>query len=392
MYTVSDFQNTYKNSAALVAGAGGVSHVIVRASFLDYELVPELKDKYFHSNFGRDQLVLTSLLYAKDNPYALIDVVKHLASKNAACLVIRNVFHLQISDMVIRYANSKNFPIFLLESSTIFFEDIVLEINQHQELLESFERQNSIINKIINLSLSDSEIKENAYRLNPSFDERFFCIYCKFQDTFALDSPMVCYNRFIGSEFDRSENCLIIGDKGIYFICSGEKIVKKDMRAYITRFIELVIGGDSETQVGISRFHNTLCDFKKGLSECLYASLYCNISKESLAFYPQLNSYKIIFPYAKEKTMTEFSNDLLEPIMEYDTYNNFNFLQTLYTYALLGADAAKTAKAGGQHEQTVRHRLNKIYSILDINPKSTEEKEQLLLAIKIKICRDLLDS
>lgn len=67
MYTISDFHKTYKNSLKLIAGAGGLSNPVKLAGFLDYELVPELKNKYYHSNLEKDQLLLSSFLYARNN-------------------------------------------------------------------------------------------------------------------------------------------------------------------------------------------------------------------------------------------------------------------------------------------------------------------------------------
>jgi hypothetical protein len=118
-YTVSDFYNTFQDKVTLLCGAGGLSQRITSAGVVDYEFVPELKGKYRYTAFRRNELEVTSLLYAKDNPYLVEDTIKQLITAGTSGLVIKNVFHLQIPDGAIRYANARNFPLFLTTCSGI---------------------------------------------------------------------------------------------------------------------------------------------------------------------------------------------------------------------------------------------------------------------------------
>ena len=392
MYTISDFYNTYKNGITLIAGSGGLSHPVSIAGFLDYELVPELKSKFFNTNFIKDQLLLTSFLYAKENPHQMLDAIKHIISKGCSGLVIRNVFHLPISDVVIRYANSKNFPIFLIESRNIFFEDIVYQIKEHQQILNSFDRENEIINRIINLSLSAEELKEAAFQLNPSFREQFFCSFCLLSDIFFLDEPYKVYERFNGSKYDNAKNSLVFGNNGIFFICSGYDISDLCTDEYISGLYALILDDEIEKRIGIGNTHNSLFDLKSAIMESIYSSLYCGISDKSISNYDDLEAYKIIFPYAKDGLMADFSKNLLEPIKEFDTYYNYDFYKTLETYISSGNDIHKTAKLTGLHEQSIRYRLNKIYTLTNTNAKSAASIEQLSLAVKIGKAKELLDN
>lgn len=391
MYTISDFYNTYKGQITLIAGAGGLSHPVSIAGFLDYELVPELKSKYFNSNFIKDQLLLTSFLYAKESPHQMLDAIKHIISKGCSGLVIRNVFHLPISDVVIRYANSKNFPIFLIESREIFFEDIVYQIKKHQEILNSFDKENKIMNRIIKSNLSKEELKEAAFQLNPSFREQFFCSFCRLTDKFLLDDLNALYEKYNGSKYDNSKNTLVFGNNGIFFICSGYDIADLCTSDYISDLYDLLLEKESEKEIGISDMHNSLSDLKNAITESIYASLYCRISENDISNYDDLESYKIIFPYANDDLMLSFSKSLLEPLIEFDTYYNYDFYKTLETYINSGNNIHKTAKLTGLHEQSIRYRLNKIYSLTNTNSKSATSLEQLSLAVKIQKTKELLN-
>ena len=83
-YTVSDFYKTFESGLTLVAGSGGMSRTISEAGFLDYEIDPTLKDKYYHTNFQKNQLTVTTFLVAKDNPHLILDAIKYLVAKGTS--------------------------------------------------------------------------------------------------------------------------------------------------------------------------------------------------------------------------------------------------------------------------------------------------------------------
>ena len=96
LYTVSDFQRLYADSLRLVAGQGGLARTIDEVGILDYELMPGLRDKYQRKNLAPRQLVLSTFLYAKDDPYLIGEAVRTLVAEGASALVIKNALHLPL--------------------------------------------------------------------------------------------------------------------------------------------------------------------------------------------------------------------------------------------------------------------------------------------------------
>ena len=95
-YTISDFANIYGGGVRLVAGGGGMSRPITNVGILDYELDPSLKERYLRTNFQEGQFILSSLLFAKESPQLVAEAVKHLVSRGASGLAVRNVFRLPL--------------------------------------------------------------------------------------------------------------------------------------------------------------------------------------------------------------------------------------------------------------------------------------------------------
>lgn len=75
LYTISDFSREYEGSVRLITGSDGVSRAVSGVGILDYELMPGLKNKYQRVNFSPDEIVLSTFLYAKDDPYLITEAV-----------------------------------------------------------------------------------------------------------------------------------------------------------------------------------------------------------------------------------------------------------------------------------------------------------------------------
>lgn len=390
-YTVSDLYNTYSNNLKLIAGQGGLAREISSCGILDYELLPELKDKYFHSNFQNGQFILSSLLYAKDNPYIISDAIKHLVSKGASGLAIRNVLKIQIPETVLRYADSKNFPIFTIQSVALPFENIIYTIGRHFELEKNANYSNEVLNYIRSQDLNSDEIMKSALKLNPSFCNQFFCIYCKLDDFTSNSQKNQMVENYKKSELFTFEDFICAFKDGILLVKSCENLYKYYNDNYVENFINEAFRSEPVFNVGISNSHNTLAEFKLALDETLFASAYNINNDKKYHYYKDLGTYKIIFPYCAKAELVNFSNNIMEKLEDYDTENNSNLIETLITYINSDCNKDMAAEKLSHHEQTIRYRLNKIYSLTDLNRESPSDMEQLSIACKIYISNQLLN-
>ena len=216
-YTVSDFANTYTGCVKLVAGGGGMSRRINNVGILDYELDPSLKDRYLRTNFQEGQFILTSLLFAKDSPHLVTDAVRHLISRGASGLAIRNVFRLTMPDAALRYADSKNFPIFLINSSKIYFEDIVYEVRRTAERMKDLYFPQGEIEAVFSGKESGDDAARHARRLNPSFGDRFFSIYMHGAEYFGEHDFMEFYERYEKGPFFSPRCRMCLYRHGVFF-------------------------------------------------------------------------------------------------------------------------------------------------------------------------------
>ena len=122
----------------------------------------------------------------------------------------------------------------------------------------------------------------------------------------------------------------------------------------------------------------------------LYASRYQDGSGLPYHRYRELGVYRLLFPYCQEEEARRFGRRILDPIAEYDAENKTSLTETLSVYVRAGEDMAAAARQLSQHEQTIRYRLNRIYEISGLDKKSPADAEDLSLAMKLELARQML--
>lgn len=375
-YTISDFCKTYQHSLKLLAGAGGMTRPVKSMGLLDYEIDPVLKDKYFHLNFHSDQLVITTFSIAKDNPFMILDAVKHLIFKGASGLVIKNVFCLPIHESVLRYANAENFPLLSIEADDLYVENLIYEVTKHLSDAEDMRRKSDYVGAVLHGELSREEVKRYARLINPSAKEQYYAIYAEINNFNIFKSPGSYMEKFLNSKYNLPDNILIPYNDGFFFIYSRESTSDPE-RAVREIF------GDGAARCGLSSLHLTLGELDFCLGEALRAARAAS-SEKFFTRYDELGIFKIIAPFAESQDFQSYTSDILSPLRDYEIENSTPLYETLRNYLKYDCNITAAASALHQHKNTVRYRLGKIAELTGLDYKSFRDMEELAMAVRIR--------
>lgn len=379
-YTVSDVYNTFQKGLECIGGSGGMAREVEGAGYLDYEADPDLKDKYQHSNFYSGQLVITTFSVAKNNPYLILDAVKHLIEKNCSALIIKNVFHLPVHESVIRYANARNFPIFVISSGDVYVEDIIYEISRRLDGRRIIREKSDALNRILRANLNPAEVRENAWIINPSAEEQYYTLYALMDEYDIFSSPGEYEERFFNSRFNVPENVLLPCRSGYILIFS------RKMEKYVQPMIQEIFG-ETHGCIGISNLHLTLEELGQCLRESFYAASLAK-EKESVVRYRDLGILRCILPFARQAEMEEYAENILRPVIDYGIENNAPLYETLVQYIRQDCNMTKTAEIMHQHKNTIRYRLERIAELTGMDHKQFSAMEELALAVHLWECRE----
>ena len=217
-YTVSDFYHVFKEKFLLLAGECGLSRGVNSVGILDYELDPSVKDRYICDNFYEGMIVVSTFLYAKKNPYLIGDAVRHLVRKGCSALLIRNVFNLQIPETVLKYADSKGFPILVVNGSGVYFEDFVYEVRHRREQMEYTNFYADTIHTLLGDTLSPEEIVQRTKEVIPSLRPSYFVAYAVLTEPMATDDYLGLLHEYQNSALFNITNRIIKFEDNLLFI------------------------------------------------------------------------------------------------------------------------------------------------------------------------------
>lgn len=391
IYTVSDFMNSYKGSVSLIAGQGGLSRAINQVGILDYELVPGLKTRYQRVNFEPSQLVLSTFLYAKDDPWLIGEAVKYLVSRGASGLVIKNVLHLDIPDSAVRYANARDFPLFVTSDDDFFFDVAIAQVDRHvRELADASFAQNEL-DIITNANTPAEEIRSHAAHLNPSFGQEHVAIYVA--EPLSQAGFAQALSRYHESPLSGLRNLFAPYGEGMLYVTSGNSDEVGD-RARVNELVRTlradVLDHEVSAAVGISETHFDLQEMGNAVVEARRAALVALQRGGGTVRYSELGVLRVLLPFADQPELRDFENEVLEPLRSHDAETGSNLMETLAAYCDAGESIDGAAQAMGQHPNTVRYRLEKVAKLTGLSYKVRSQAEQLSVAHKIELARRLL--
>lgn len=373
-YTVSDFFHMFSKEVTLVAGRGGLARPVAGPGILDYELEREVRDRFFHLNSFKNLLVVTTFLYAKNNPHLIFDGVKYLSERGAAGLIVKNVFDLPLYDSVLRYAERRNFPIFTLRARDLQMEDLLLGIAKTREEMESVGKSTENLRELL-------RGKRSLPTFAPSTEEPFFTFYGEFGDFFDSGDFLEGSEKFQKSRYYRPSHHLFHWKEGAFLLLSGEgmeKIFREDLDG-LTAFFQGLFHRVPRS-LGVGGLHFTLSQGEEAFYESLYAAF---LSEGKLVKYEEMGLYRLIFPLARDRATTSYGETILSPLWDYDIMNNGRLVETLEAYLRADGDLKEAGKDLNQHFNTVRYRLGQIEELTGLDYRSPKDLEELSLAVKI---------
>ena len=386
-YTISDFYNTYKDHVRLVCGKGGLTRTVSSMGILDYEFLPEVSGKYKHYNFDGDQLVVTTFMYARNNPNLIMDAIKELINAGVSGLVIKDIFKLKLPETALRYAEAKNFPVFILEPGSLFIEDIIFDVKtaiMRQASSNLIEKELDIITQE---GISEQEVYDHAKLINPSFEtqHRVYCVHMG--NNMSRDSFADYVRRYAGSPLDVPEATLASFGMGLLYIATWEhRAILKDSAIVEAIREELKL---PDAFIGISDTHYYLGELSLSIREASYASLIAFEKRKPFENYENLGLLRVVFPLTDNRVLKDYSAKILTPIRDFDLESNGKLMETLASWSRCGMSFPEAAHELHQHENTLRYRMDKIGQLTGLDFKKASDAQQLNMAYLTDYCEEL---
>ena len=364
------FSNAIESS-----GTSGLSKNVNGVSVIDCKIdEADITDSHI---IREGDFFITNLYAVKDNPEDIVNLIDFLCKSGSSGLCIVNQYFEHLPSEAVEFANKNAFYIMLLDKN-IPYGDIIRDIMEMllQEKIDMIYEMK--INRILELSGNEDEIRKTAYELNPDFEENIVAIFAR-----KLSNQMAIYN--IRKELCNMKTAVasvIKYENGLLIILSFHKNMLKHVDSqinYVLAQLDKVISGK---EVGISRLYNNVRKMRACLVEALASANAADALKRPIVHYQDIGLYKLLIPLIDQPVLQEFCNEILTPLKDYDTRYNSSFFDTALSYIDCDGDFKRVAELMFQHENTIRNRIVKMQEILGFENRKNEFYIYLYVAIK----------
>jgi hypothetical protein len=361
----------------LVAGQWGLNNQIDKIGILDHEIVEAIKGE-----FGKGDFVITSFTPARNDITLLVKSIKGLIDSEVSGLAIKNIYFKELPDVIIKLANSKNFPIFIFDEY-VYYEDVIAEVNEEIRLKDDHALLMTKIDILLKDNISKNMVRELALEINHSFRDNFIIAFCK-ENKYLNDKHI---SKIINLYNFKSEkiayHSVIKYRDGILLVCSSPHCDPDLLNKELRRFVDALGIPSKDFTIGVSKEHSTLEDFSKGLNEAFHAVQSPTSGGSDYIYYSDIGIYQILLPFIDHDYMRNYSTQIIETLKAYDQKHHTQLFETALVYIKSDQNIKTTAKKLFQHDNTIRYRLKKIKEVLHMEHLQGSFYEQLSIAIKI---------
>ena len=347
----------------LLAGAGGLDHMLNNVTILDYET-----DSMDFSAFQKGDFILTSLFFAKDDPSLITDAFRALLRRGIAGIAVKTVFYKALPQDMLRLADAMNVPVFTYH--TAFMEDIILAI--HAYMLAKEQRTLAVmrLDALLGLGRAPSAIAESVRALDAMLYPHCIAAFATPRKEAAAQVPQKLAVPASGGQYTAFYPYQG-GVLALYTAAEQGRLAGAE-EALIQAYT--ACGMDPAAwRIGISSPCHAYDAFDAAIRESLYANRVCRCLNASCLSYAALGVYRFLPALLEDKSALAQLHSALARLKQFEAETGIPLLSTLAAYTAAHGSVEQAAKQIFQHPNTVRNRVKKARALLSLGEDWYEE-------------------
>lgn len=366
---------------SLVTNKSGIYNQVKDTGIFEWE-----NEDMINRTFQKGSLILTTLAVYKDDPEKAMDMMKLLIETKPSAICIKRIYYDSLPDEIIELANSKHVPIFFF--SDTYFPDIIVTIRNALTPNEINTTQLKIINDILYGKHGPNEIELLAKSINPLFQGHIICAFGNMlnrdnSSEIIAKHELLYRNAITVKPFSIDEKMVwsrIYMPTGILFVCSDENS-GTDMKHLIEKIMKMVNNDFDDFAIGISDIHCSLSEMDIAIKESIYASVGCQLMGTSKESFDSIGVIQMLCPLCGDHWVTNYYERMVRKLTEYDKTHNSNLMKTMLEFVRCNGNTIETANNLFQHVNTIRYRIKKIYSVLEIDNLRGKESQIYIIVM-----------
>lgn len=370
------------NKMTLVAGKGGLERIVSSVGIADYEFIEGFQEKTRRSSdaFEMESLVISSLLFAHDDPDKILPAIQILLDLGVSAFAFKSVIYAELPQKVLEFADKNDFPIFKF-GNDLYFEDVIFKvteaINNDDNLYLSVEN----IEAMIDGRLSVYDIEKIAKSLSLLFKQYVAGAYVVPETRAeAFDIERIFRNIYLNKAV-RSKALISRYKEGIFIIATYGQNEYDKFELIFSEVIESSSLKTENIRVFTSEIHHPYDELDMCIRESYHTFQAQELSNIKYKRYKDIGPLNYIIPFRHNHIITEYSDRLLKPLKHKD-----DLMQTIIEYVKDGGDINMTADHFQCHPNTIRYRILKVKELTDLKYCTEFEfYERISLAVKVRL-------
>ena len=359
----------------LISGHKGLSRYVTSVGILDYEVCPDI-DYPRDTAFEKDSVVLSSLLFAKDNPELILPAVEQLYASGVSGFAYKTVIYSNLPEEVNDFSEEHNFPIFCFGKDT-YFENIIFEVMNAVQSDDANLLTESTIKKMIENDLSKSQVYFLSKNVSLKFKEYAMGVYIKdSSDDFCADIDRHLKNFYLNRNLnDKALICKY--EDGIFAVLTARQPKHDSFSLILDGLLtflnpsgntEATYGSKPGFKVSCSNIHMPHENLDLCFRESYFTYLASSAESRDFHCYSSIGTYQFLIPQRDTDVMQAYIENIIGPLKERPDY-----FETVHRLVLCGGDTSLTADFFGCHQNTIRYRLGKIKALLHLESETEQD-------------------
>jgi len=371
LLTLEVFQN-----AILLTRDDTTNRIVKSVSVSDCPVYEDLIDQNI---FSYGDFYISSLNLYTNDPDSLAKAIDIMIAAKSSGLCITDEYYESMPPFIVEKCNKANFPMIQI-SKDITYAQIIRQITESIISDQSYLIKVNTVNELLNGHYTGNEKLNLIQRLNPYFRS---CFKVFFIGEFTNKKYK---EHFIDALNEHSSWFSIPYSQGILAILSFSE-TDSDIRYRkfneMTSYLLDQAYSLGNPVIGISKHHQALHRIDEGIRESLFAMKSSPYTRERILYYDKLGSIRLLIALKDHREMVNYYNLTIKKILDYDASYQQDLFKTLQQYVRNDADYKRTASESNQHENTIRYRINKIRTLLNLEKENIQFYETISIGLKI---------
>lgn len=361
----------FKNGVIL-AGREGMYRTVKRVSVFD---APFQKDVLEKGIIAPGDFFITSLLQFDTHPEEVMEVIKILAQGSCSGLCIMTLGRVGLITEDIRaYCDQVRFPVVCI-TEDISYAEVLGTVNRY-----ILQEQTNVLNqlkldKILSSKILPQERLKLLLSINPGIKERVQALYVRDDEKKEREYGGELYREFSSDVYISTSAC------GIYILSAD---TQKELEHHLAVVCEHLLRNGEQPRIGIGRPYARY-QAERSLLEARDALDMAQANGRTSQVYDPLSPQQLLLPIRGSREIQEFYDEFCREIREKTSEEGmWEMLATVRTYVRCNGDFKAAAKKLNQHENTIRYRINRLRSYLDVEEQPLLFHEIISLAVRIE--------